>query len=141
MGSSPVLGNAWAMHDVALELVYDKDNIRLERFEWRTGARSGGRIEAAVRDWRGAAEYEVRIVMDDWLLTPAAEPDAVVYGEQALEVVGSPHFLKMYRPIGRGGLDADARAIGRPVVEAWTGTVRADDVSVCYARFRIRWST
>lgn len=138
MGSSPVLGNAWAMHDVALELVYDKDNIRLERFEWRTGARSRGRIEAAVRDWRGAAEYKVRIVMDDWLLTPTAEPDAVVYGEQALEVVGSGlrHFLKMYRPIGRGGLDVRTRGrLADRWVEAWTGTVRADDVSVCYARF------
>lgn len=138
MGQSPVLGNAWSMNDLAMEISYDDTDIFLDRFEWTTGATSRGRIEGVIDDYRGAGEYTLRIDMDDWLLTPGAAPDAVVYGEEALRVVGSGlrRFLKTYRPVGRGGLDVRTRGrIGEWSADAWTGTIQCDDISVCYAKF------
>ncbi|MBE0537269.1 MAG: hypothetical protein IH624_16520 [Phycisphaerae bacterium] len=141
MGQSPVLGNAWSMENLAMEISYDDADIFLERFEWRTDERSRGRIEGVIRDYRGAGEYTVRIAMDDWLLTPHAMADAVVYGDAALRIVspGLQYFLKMYQPIGRGGLDVQTRGrLGEWSAFPWSGTIRCDDISICYAKFPYR---
>jgi len=138
MGDSPVLDNSWRMEDLALEMSYNDADVFLDKFEWRTPPRSRGRIEGAIRDWRGEGRYTVQIEMDDWLLSPRSAANAVVYGDEALRLVGAGlrEFLETYQPTGRGGLDVSTSGtISQWSSDAWSGLIHCHDISICYVKF------
>ncbi|MHC5060024.1 MAG: translocation/assembly module TamB domain-containing protein [Planctomycetota bacterium] len=137
----PILGNRWAVNDFALDLSYDQKNISIHRLKWTVGNRTRGNLSGMVRNYATEGQYDVKIGLEDALLTSQPTADALVYTPSTLEKLppGLRKFLKQYDPRGWGDIDIRLQGTLNKLIQSRVaGTITCHDVSVLDKKFPYR---
>ncbi len=134
----PVLGNAWDMTDVAINIAYDEDTIRIEKLTGKVGQDADILINASVKNYRNNPEYEIQASLRNMILSAEPRPNSLVYNGGALEKLGPKlrAFLQLYQPEGVGDLSFKAAgSLDNLHQSKWSANVTCKDISILYTRF------
>lgn len=138
MGPSPIFGNTWSVRDISLDMDYDERNITLNALTCRVGDDSKITVSGKVEDYVRDGQYDVRFLLENWMVTKEKKPDVLVYSDQLLEKFGEnlKKIFDRYNPEGLG--DIDLRFMGRFSEFAngkMIGTITGKDASISYENF------
>ena len=134
----PILGNSWDMTDVAINIDYDEDTIRIKKLIGKVGQDANISINGTVKNYRRNPEYEVQASLRNMTLSADPRPNALIYNSGALEKVGPKlrTFLKLYQPDGLGDLSFTAAgSFDNLHGSKWSANVTCRDISILYTRF------
>ncbi|MBW8034955.1 MAG: hypothetical protein FVQ79_04790 [Planctomycetes bacterium] len=134
----PVLGNAWDMTDVVMNIDYDEDTIRIKKLTSKVGQDADILINGTVKNYRRNPEYEVEASLRNMVLSADPRPNALIYNSGALEKLGPKlrAFLQLYQPDGLGDLSFKAAGSFDDIHGSkWSANVTCRDISILYTRF------
>ena len=133
MSKSPVFENAWDMRQISLEMEYDETDLQIKHFKWEMGKDTKVLMSGSLNDYKNRPNYSLKLELNDLLLSPDSRPDALVYSEPIVSILGKDLkiFLNRYTPRGTSDMSIETSGTFGQFEKAMTkGSIACKDGSI-----------
>ncbi|MCK5565759.1 MAG: hypothetical protein KAJ07_10980, partial [Planctomycetes bacterium] len=133
MSKSPVFANAWDMRQIDLEMEYDEIDLQIKHFKWEMGKDTKVLMSGSLNDYKNKPNYSLQLELNDLLLSPDSRPNALVYSEPIVSILGKglKIFLNRYTPRGTSDMSIETSGTFGQFDKATTkGSITCKDGSI-----------